>query len=99
MEKPGGYYGVAYDSGKSEIFIANGDFDLVYVISDSTYTVVSDIPVGSKPVGIAYDSSNGELFVANYVSDLVSVISDSNNTVVANIAVGSQPIAAAYDPK
>src|SRR4030042_987396 len=97
LENPGGYYGIAYDSGKSEIFITNVDFDLVSVISDSTNAVVSNIPVGSQPVGIAYDSAKGELFVANYASDSVSVISDSTNTVVANITVGSQPCALAYD--
>jgi len=97
LENPGGYYGIAYDSGKSEIFLTNADFDLVSVISDSTNAVVANIPVGSQPVGIAYDSAKGELFVANYASDSISVIADGTNTVVANIPVGSQPFAVVYD--
>lgn len=97
LENPGSYYGIAYDSDKSEIFLTNVDFDLVSVISDNTNAVVANIPVGSQPVGIAYDSAKGELFVANYASDSVSVISDITNTVVANIPVGSQPFAVAYD--
>jgi len=97
LENPGGYYGIAYDSGKSEIFLTNADFDLVSVISDNANAVVANIPVGSQPVGIAYDSAKGELFVANYASDSISVINDSTNTVVANIPVGSQPFAVVYD--
>ena len=97
LENPGGYYGIAYDPGRSEIFVANVDFDLVSVISDSTNAAVSNIVVGRQPVGIAYNSARGELFVANYASDSVSVISDSTRTVVANITVGRQPCALAYD--
>ena len=57
----GGYYGLAYDSGKGEIFIANGDFDSVSVISDNNNTVVATIPVGRVPDGAAYDSAKGNL--------------------------------------
>jgi YVTN family beta-propeller protein len=97
LERYGGYYGVAYDSGKGEIYLTNGDFHLVYVISDSTNDVVAIIPVGYTPSGIAYDSGKGEIFVTNYGSDSVSVISDSNHTVVATIPVGHQPMGIAYD--
>ena len=74
----GGHYGIAYDSGRGEIFVTNLDFNSVSVISDSTNTVVATITVGSLPWGIAYDSGKGEIFVANYASDSVSVISDSS---------------------
>ena len=96
LGNPGGYYGIAYDS-KGEIFVANGDFDLVSVISDSTNTVVATIPVGSVPYGVAYDSGKGEIFVANHGADSVSVISDSTNTVIANVTLENQPQGIAYD--
>lgn len=83
LENPGGYYGVAYDSGRGEICLTNGDFDLVYALSDSDNTVVAAIPVGRTPSGIAYDSAKGELFVTNFDLDTVSVISDNNHIVVA----------------
>jgi len=97
LERHGGYYGVAYDSGKGEIYLTNVDFHLVYVISDRTNTVVATIPVGIMPSGIAYDSAEGRLFVTNFGSDSVSIISDSNYDVVATITVGSQPMGIAYD--
>ena len=65
--------GVAYDSGKGEIFVTNSD--LVYVISDTSNTVVAEIPLGGDPFGIAYDSGKGEIYVANPASNMVSVIS------------------------
>src|SRR5438128_1114719 len=57
--------GVAYDSGKGEIFVTIPGPDTVSVISDSTNTVVATVPVGSFPNGVAYDSAKGEVFVAN----------------------------------
>jgi len=97
MEFYGGYYGLAYNSAKGEIFVTNVDFNSVYVISDINNTVVATIPVGNQPYGIAYDSGKGEIFVANHGADSVSVISDNTNAMVANIKVGSQPSAVAYD--
>ena len=45
LKLSGGYYGLAYDSRLGEIFVTNGDYNLVYVISDSSNTVVATIPV------------------------------------------------------
>lgn len=97
--------GVAYDSGKGEIFVTNYDCDLtngcaysnVSVISDVTNKVVATIPVGLGPCAAAYDSAKGEVFVANDFSNNVSVISDSTNKVVATIPVGDYPDDVAYD--
>jgi YVTN family beta-propeller protein len=88
--------GVAYDSGKDEVFVANNLAGTVSVISDSNNTVVATIPVGDHPLGVAYDSGKGEVFVANN-DGTVSVISDSNNTVIATIPVGLHPAWVAYD--
>ncbi len=79
--------GVAYDSGKGEIFVANAGSNTVSVISDSTNAAVANVTVGNRPAGVAYDSGKGEIFVANYLSNTVSVISDSTNTVVATVTV------------
>ena len=94
--------GVAYDSGKSEIFVTNNDNNIVSVISDKTNTVVTNVTVGDLsgegPIsyGEAYDSNKGEIFVANG-NNMVSVISDKTNTVVANVTVGDRPDEIAYD--
>ena len=91
--------GVAYDSGKGEVFVTNSGWNNVSVISDASNTVVSAIPVGSYPWGVGYDSGKGEVFVANGDSNNVSVISDASNTVVATIPVGTytNPAGVAYD--
>jgi hypothetical protein len=38
LENPGGYYGIAYDSGKGEIFVTYSESNRVSVISDSSGT-------------------------------------------------------------
>lgn len=93
--------GIAYDSGKGELFVANWLSDSVSVISDSNNSVVANVTVGSNPDGIAYDSAKNEVFITNYASShasgTVSVISDVNNSVVATIPVGTYPDGIAYD--
>ncbi len=96
--------GVAYDSSKGEIFVANSGDNTVSVISDSSNAVNATIPVGLTPDSVAYDSGRGEIFVTNSKSNLydiasytVSVISDSSDTVVATIPVGNTPQGVSYD--
>ena len=64
--------GVAYDSGKGEIFVINAGSNNVSVISDSTDTVVANVTVKANPSCVAYDFGMGEIFVTNG-SDTVSV--------------------------
>jgi YVTN family beta-propeller protein len=90
-------WGVAYDSGKGEIFVVNYGSTTVSVISDSTNTVVANVTVGTNPMGAAYDFWYGEVFVTNWGSNTVSVISDSSNTVVATVPVGTHPGPVAFD--
>jgi YVTN family beta-propeller protein len=91
--------GVAYDSGKGEIFVANEFAGSVSVISEATNTIIATIPVGVRPWGVAYDAGRGEIFVSNRGSRTVSVISDATNTVVATIQIPPEhfPGAMAYD--
>jgi serine/threonine-protein kinase len=88
--------GIAYDSGKGEVFVGNENGNnTVSVISDATNAVVATVKVGTNPHGVAYDSGKGEVFVANGNNASVSVISDSTNSVVATIAVGVNPFGVA----
>src|SRR5437879_1402722 len=88
---------IAYDAGKGEVFVTDERSNNVTVISDSTNSVIANIPVGSYPIGLAYDGGKGEVLVTNSGSDNVTVISDSTNSVIANIPVGSYPVGVAYD--
>jgi len=80
--------GVVYDSAKSEVFVSDvGAYGgSVYVISDSSNSVVATVAVGHNPGDMAYDSAKGEVFVANTGSSYISVISDATNKVVANVS-------------
>ncbi len=91
-------FGLAYDSGKKELFVPEYFWNLVNVISATTNTFLTSVPVGSGPTGVAYDPATGEVFVTNSGSNNVSVISDATNHVVANVPVGNGPESAAYDP-
>jgi YVTN family beta-propeller protein len=93
----GAPWGVAYDSGKGEIFLVNSGTGTVSVMSDSKGTVLTRVTVGLEPYRVTYDSGQGEVFVANYGANSVSVISDKSNSVVATIPVGTHPSSFAYD--
>ncbi|MGA8302520.1 MAG: DUF1616 domain-containing protein [Thermoplasmata archaeon] len=86
---------VVYDSGTSELFVANG-VGTVSVISDTTFAVVATISVGPGAAGLTYDASVGEIFVTNSAAGTVSVISDATNSVLASFAVETTPMGIAY---
>ena len=59
---------IAYDSGKSEIFVSESNPNnggQVSVISDSNNAVVATIPIGFNPIGMVYDSNKGEIYATN----------------------------------
>ena len=101
--------GIAYDSAKGEIFVANagspGGFNVtsqagtntISVISDSNNKVIASIDMGTPPGYVVYDSGKGEIFVTAFGGDKVFVISDSTNSIVANVTVGTYPLGEAYD--
>ncbi|MCI4343566.1 MAG: hypothetical protein L3J92_05580 [Thermoplasmata archaeon] len=89
--------GVAYDSGKGEIFVTNYGSNNVSVINSTTDTYVGSVPVEYGPFAAAYDAAKGEVFVADWASANVSVIDDSTNTIVRSVPVGNSPYAIAYD--
>ncbi|MGA2198737.1 MAG: YncE family protein [Nitrososphaerales archaeon] len=93
----GAPYGVAYDSGRAEVFVVNSSAGTVIVLSDSSYAVRATVTVGHLPYRDIYDSGQGEVFVANYGANSVSVISDKTNGVVATVPVGALPTSFAYD--
>jgi YVTN family beta-propeller protein len=96
-----GVNGIAYDSGKNEIFQSVGYttetsvYSVVNVISDITDSVVATIPMGSFAGAMAYDSGKSEIYVATGTG--ISVISDANNSVIAEIPLQYSPSDLVYD--
>ena len=98
-----------YDSGRGEVFVANGGSNSVSVISDVNDSVIATISLPSdspSPSDIAYDSSKGEIFVLNnpfddiFASSTISVISDTTNSIVTTINLGFSNVAGiCYDLK
>jgi YVTN family beta-propeller protein len=94
----GAPWGVAYNSAKGEVYVVNsGSGRSIWVISDTTHTVTSTIPLTQNPYRVEYDSGKGEIFVANYAADSVSIISAETKSVIATIPVGKSPASFAYD--
>jgi DNA-binding beta-propeller fold protein YncE len=88
--------GIAFDSARHEVFVANQNSGTVSVISDDSNSVVAtiDLSINSSHAGISnivYDSGKGEMFVSNFMSGVVSVILDSTREVVATIPLGTNP--------
>ncbi len=99
--------GLAYDSAKGEILVADShDFDgAVAVVSDSNNTVVANITTAQifNAAGITYDSAKSEAFVTPfgyYYNSSVLVYSTTTNSMVAKVAlpyeIDIHPLAA-YD--
>jgi YVTN family beta-propeller protein len=86
-------YNLAYDSSKSEIWVA--DATGAYAISDSTNQIVANVTISAPSTWgtltqVAYDPKTGEVFVCysdftGASTPYVQVISDSSNTVITNI--------------
>ena len=93
----GAPWGVAYDSGKGELWVVDSGAGMVKALSDSNYDVLHTVNVGQTPYRDIYDAGTGEIFVANYGDNTVSVISDQLNKVIVTIPVGPSPSSFAYD--
>jgi YVTN family beta-propeller protein len=97
---------MAYDSGKSEIYVTAFDFGNVSALSDSTNKVVANVTLPTTtPHDLAYDSGMGEIFVASGEplaegeTPTLTIINDSTNAMVANITSRNwwTPWGVAYD--
>jgi len=86
----------AYDSGKAEMFVANGYSANVSVVNDTTDAVLTAVGVGAVPKAMAYDLAQNEVFVTCGTSN-ESVISDVSNSVVATVPLVLGTDGAAYD--
>jgi YVTN family beta-propeller protein len=63
----------------------------VSVLSTSTQSVITEIPVGLHPSGMVLNADGSRLYVANAHSDTVSVIDTVSNQVISILHVGIKP--------
>lgn len=69
--------GVAVDPAAGTVYVANYDFDTVWVIDTATDAVTATVTVGDRPSGVAVDLASHLVYVANANSGTVSVITPS----------------------
>jgi YVTN family beta-propeller protein len=69
-------WGVAYDSGKNEIFVSNKGADTVSTLSDTTNQIVETVRVGDYPQFLVYDSTKVKISVTTQLTRTVSIMSD-----------------------
>jgi YVTN family beta-propeller protein len=73
------------------IYVCNSGENSVSVLSPSTLTVVTNIPVGASPGFVIVTPDGAKAYVANRVGNTISVIRTSTGAVIATIPVGTQP--------
>jgi YVTN family beta-propeller protein len=95
--------GIAYDSGKGEMFVANYVSNTVSVISDSNNIVIATVNGTSYPQDLAYDSGKSEVLVTSYylqfnlmlpptTSNTVFAISDYLPLVAPSVSPSSSTV-------
>jgi YVTN family beta-propeller protein len=94
----GGLSGLALTPNGSYLYVAAESKNCVVVMNTALRTVVTCIPVGTKPVAVAITPNGAAAYVANSESNNVSVINTATNSVTATIPVGTKPVGVAITP-
>jgi YVTN family beta-propeller protein len=94
--------GVAVDSSRSRVYVANFGSNSVSVIDSNTNAVLQTITGINSANGLAYDATNNIIWVTNTDVDTLTPIqanADATDfTVKSAIAVGDGPWGVAYQP-
>jgi YVTN family beta-propeller protein len=79
--------GIMVIPGKTQVYVAIGDGNIVSVIDTVTDEVKTTIPVGQHPCSMAATLDGAFVYVRNYISKEVSVINTKTNQVIDTIPV------------
>jgi YVTN family beta-propeller protein len=94
--------GVAVDSTRHRVYVANFGGDSVSVIDSTTNAVLQTITGITAANGLAYDATNNIIWVSNYSLNTLTPIqanSDASDfTILSSIDVGSGPWGVTHDP-
>ena len=94
--------GLAVDSLRQRLYVANYSSDSVSVIDSRTNTVLQTIGGLTNANGLSHDPERNMLWVTNHLTNQVTPIqanADATNfTVLPPIAVGTAPWGVTYDP-
>lgn len=85
-----------WDQTNAEVFVLNPNSNSVLVVeSTPDPPVVTEIPVGARPIAIDFDKPNRKLIVVNAGDNTVSLIHRPDNAV-QTVAVGAAPAAVRF---
>jgi len=87
---------MAYDLSTGRTYVL-GSVSNTAIEVDPT-GVISEIPVGNRPVRIKRNPVNGNMYVVNFLDNSVSVIDSGTSNVVSTFSVGQSPIDVAFHP-
>jgi len=90
--------GIAVDTARNRVYVANYGSDSLSVINTSSHTLIQTVGGLSSPNGVAYDPTHDLIWVTNYATDRVTPISAASLTSLSPLAVGDGPWGVAYDP-
>lgn len=94
-----GPWGAAYDPVNGEIYLAESGSDRLLVLNATTYSVVTNLTVGSGPFMVDANSASGDIWATSAISDVLTEIAPNNNSVLGNFSTGGQySYGLAFDP-
>ncbi|MBV9471166.1 MAG: beta-propeller fold lactonase family protein, partial [Abitibacteriaceae bacterium] len=91
--------GVAIDTVRNRIYVANEMSNSVTVINGVDNSVTRSIPVGKQPVAVAVAADINQIYVTNLQGHTISRISGGNDTGVTTTSAGQYPFGLAVDTK
>jgi len=92
-------YDVAINPHTNLIYVSDLGSNSIHVIDgNNNNTLITSIPVGSRPSVISINIISNLIYVSNFISDTVSVINGTTNKVIKNIKVGENPIGVTMNP-
>jgi YVTN family beta-propeller protein len=90
---------IAYDAGRSRVWVVNSDSNTVSAINTANNTRALEVGVGTNPQTLAF-APDGRLWVANFGSGDISILDPASGGLVQSIALGngSRPFGIVFNP-
>lgn len=99
---PGPGSGVAVDSARGRVYVADRNDDLLFVLDADSLSLIASIPVPNEPYIPVVDPATGYVYVSQYTGNAlpgtVATVDPVAGTVLSTVAVGSSPVGLALDP-
>ena len=92
-------YDIIVNPHTNKVYISDLGKNNVLVLDGNNNTLVSTIPVGSKPSALAINTQTNTIYVSNFLNQSVSVINGTSSKLETNIKVRDNPVGIAVNPR